>query len=145
MITYTKGNILDSRAQTLTCPVNCVGVMGKGLALEFKKWFPGLIEPYKKACVSGELAIGRSWVFRVNDAKQVLCFPTKDHWKRPSIYDYVRFGLVHLKKSYVGMGIQSLALPALGCGLGGLEWSNVKLMIQESMGELPISIEVFEP
>lgn len=145
MITYVRGNIMDSKVQTLACPVNCVGVMGKGLALEFKKTFDGLLRGYAEACKSGRLRIGCPWIYRVNDARQVLCFPTKDHWKMPSLYAYIESGLVGLCELSVQGEIHSLALPALGCGLGGLEWSQVKPLIEKYLGGLPIPIEVFEP
>lgn len=145
MITYTKGNILASRAQTITCPVNCVGVMGKGLALEFKQTFSGLLGAYAEACRTERLRIGRPWIYKVNDAKEVLCFPTKDHWKKPSTLEYVKFGLLGLLQIYEQEGIHSLAIPPLGCGLGGLEWSQVKPLIEEYLGDLTIGVEVYEP
>jgi O-acetyl-ADP-ribose deacetylase (regulator of RNase III) len=145
MLTFTKGNIFSSKAQTLTCPVNCKGVMGKGLALEFKKWFPGLFDAYKRACDKGDVAIGRPWMFQMSDVRQVLCFATKDHWKNPSTYEYIDLGLETLKNHYDTMGIASLALPPLGCGLGGLEWNEVKPMIEKHLGQLSIPIEIFEP
>jgi O-acetyl-ADP-ribose deacetylase (regulator of RNase III) len=145
MITYIKGNILDSRAQTLTCPVNCVGVMGKGLALEFKKAFPGLLSDYSIACTMQYLKIGHPWVWKVTEAKQVLCFPTKDHWKKPSTYEYITKGLQALREHRAEWQIFSLALPPLGCGLGGLEWAKVKPMIEESLGDLDLPVEVYEP
>lgn len=145
MITYTKGNIFDSKAQTLANPVNCFGVMGKGLALEFKKWFPGLEKAYRSACEAGEVGIGRPWIYKVTEARQVLCFPTKDHWKYPSRYEYVEKGLEAIIDHHVEWQIHSLALPPLGCGLGGLEWNRVKPMIEETLGDLDMPVEVFEP
>ena len=145
MITYTKGNILNSKAQTLTCTVNCVGVMGKGLALEFKKWFPGLDKAYKTACETKDLRIGRPWVFKVTEAKQVLCFPTKDHWRNPSTYEYVTKGLGALREYHAAWQVYSLAVPPLGCGLGGLEWTRVKPIIEEYLEDLDLAVEVYEP
>jgi O-acetyl-ADP-ribose deacetylase (regulator of RNase III) len=145
MITYLKGDIFSSRLQTLTCPVNCMGVMGKGLALEFKKTFPDLAESYAQACRMEYLRIGRPWIWKVNDVRQVLCFPTKHHWKKPSTYEYISGGLLGLLQLHLQGEIQSLALPPLGCGLGGLEWDKVKPMIDKDLGDLPMKIEVYEP
>lgn len=145
MITYLKGDILSSKLQTITCPVNCKGVMGKGLALEFKKTFPDLLPAYAKACQTEHLRIGRPWIWKVNDVRQVLCFPTKHQWNKPSTYEYISGGLLGLLQLHLQGEIQSLALPALGCGLGGLEWAKVKPMIEEDLGDLPIQIEVYEP
>jgi O-acetyl-ADP-ribose deacetylase (regulator of RNase III) len=145
MITYLKGDIFSSKLQTLTCPVNCKGVMGKGLALEFKKTFPGLSEAYKQACDIGHLRIGRPWIWKVNDVRQVMCFPTKNHWNKPSTYEYISWGFVGLFQLHLQGEIQSLALPPLGCGLGGLEWDKVKPMLDKDLGDLPIKIEVYEP
>lgn len=145
MITYTKGNLLDSKAQTLTCTVNCVGIMGKGLALEFKKFFPDLFKAYKVACDQALIKIGHPWVWKVTEAKQVLCFPTKDHWKYPSRYEYVKKGLEALRQNLAAWQIYSLAIPPLGCGLGGLEWARVKPMIEECLGDLDLAVEIYEP
>lgn len=144
MIKYVQGNIFDSSAQTLVNPVNCVGVMGRGLALEFKKWFPGLWNAYQRACAMGEIRIGVPWMFKVTEAKQVLCFPSKDHWKYPSQYSYIKKGLEAIREHHVAWQIHSMAMPPIGCGLGGLEWAKVKPMIEESLGDLNMDIEVFE-
>lgn len=145
MITFKKGNILESKAQTLTCTVNCVGVMGKGLALDFKKTFPGLLNAYSKACQEGDLKIGQPWIYKVNDAREVLCFPTKEHWKNPSTYEYIQLGLIGVLKIHSEGDLHSLAIPPLGCGLGGLDWREVKPMVEKYLGELQIPIEVYEP
>jgi O-acetyl-ADP-ribose deacetylase (regulator of RNase III) len=122
-----------------------MGVMGKGLALEFKKTFPGLLGAYAEACRIGHLKIGRPWIYKVNDVRQVLCFPTKEHWKKPSTYEYIEFGLVGLLQLHLQGEIHSLAVPPLGCGLGGLDWKEVKPMVEKFLGDLPIGIEVYEP
>jgi O-acetyl-ADP-ribose deacetylase (regulator of RNase III) len=145
VITYARGNILASRKETITCTVNCVGVMGKGLALEFKKTFPGMLGPYVEACATKKLAIGKPWIWKVNDVRQVLCFPTKDDWKRPSEYGFIESGLLAVAKMCREGEIHSLAVPPLGCGLGGLEWGKVKPMVEQALGGLDMDVEVFEP
>lgn len=145
MITYTKGNILESKLHMITCPVNTKGVMGKGLALDFKKTFPGLAEAYAKACEMETCRVGRPWIYRVNDAKAVLCFPTKADWRKPSTYQFIEYGLLGMVQLHLQGELHSVALPPLGCGLGGLEWAKVKPMIESFLGDLPITIHVYEP
>lgn len=145
MITYLKGDIFSSKLQALTCPVNCMGVMGKGLALEFKKTFPGLLGAYAEACRTEQLKIGRPWLWKVNDVRQVLCFPTKDHWKKPSTLEYIELGLMWMARLHSQGELHSVALPALGCGLGGLAWTEVKPLIDKHLGDLDLIVEVYEP
>lgn len=145
MITYLKGDIFSSKLQTLTCTVNCVGVMGKGLALAFKKTFPELIGAYAQACEIGHLKIGRPWIWKINDVRQVLCFPTKTHWKKPSTYEYIELGLLGVVQLHSQGEIHSLAIPPLGCGLGGLEWTEVKPLIEKYLSDLGMAVEVYEP
>jgi len=145
MINYVTGNILESKLQTITCPVNCIGVMGKGLALDFKNTFHGLFQQYKIACLNQQLKIGRPWIYRINDVKQVLCFPTKDDWRNPSTYEYIEIGMQGLNTLYLRGDINSLAIPQLGCGLGGLDWNNVRPIIENYLNKLPIRIDVYGP
>jgi O-acetyl-ADP-ribose deacetylase (regulator of RNase III) len=145
MIKYLKGDIFSSKLEVLTCPVNCVGVMGKGLALEFKKTFPGLLNDYALACTMEYLKIGRPWLWKVNDVRQVLCFPTKDHWKKPSTLEYIEAGLLGMVQLHSLGELHSVALPPLGCGLGGLSWAEVKPLIEKHLGDLEMVVEVYEP
>ena len=124
MIEYTSGNILDTDAEALVNPVNCVGVMGAGLALQFKHRFPGNFKLYKKACDEGKVALGRMFVTK--GAKTIINFPTKQHWKDSSRYESIQSGMSALNREISERGISSIAIPALGCGLGGLEWGRVK-------------------
>ena len=149
MITYVKGNLLDSPAVALVNTVNLVGVMGKGIALQFKKAFPRNFEVYRKACRSGELGIGK--ILAVGDRnlllgdKLILNVPTKTDWHLPSHYDYVDRGLAALRKYLLANRILSLAVPAMGCGNGGLNWAVVKPMIEERLAGLDCAIFVYEP
>lgn len=145
MIKYLKGDIFSSKLQTITCPVNTVGVMGKGLALEFKKTFPGLMSDYATACTMEWLRIGRPWIWKVNDVRNVLCFPTKAHWKKPSTYEYIEQGLLGMVQLHAQGELHAVAIPPLGCGLGGLDWEKVKPLIEKYLGDLGIEVEVYEP
>ena len=142
MIHYVSGNIFDSPAQTLVHPVNTVGVMGKGLALEFKKRYPKMFEEYKKQCRDGWLYVGSFMLWRAKD-HFVLNFPTKKHWKDPSSLIYVEAGLLSFANEYESYGISSIAFPRLGCGNGGLDWKTVKSVMELYLQELPIDVYIY--
>lgn len=145
MINFKHGDIFKAEAQTLVATVNCVGIMGKGLAKEFKLRFPEMFKEYVKACNRGELRKGNLFLYK-NLHTNILCFPTKDNWKGPSKYEFIEEGLKTLRKNYKKWGItSSIAIPPLGCGLGGLDWQKVKSLIIKYLEELPINIEVYEP
>jgi len=141
MITYIECNIFKSPAQVLTNTVNCVGVMGKGLALEFKTRYPAMFEDYKRRCDRGEVRPGRPYVWE-DDSVQVLNFPTKRHWRDDSRLDDIEAGLKYLAANYQDLGISTLALPQLGCGNGGLQWSDVRPLIDKHLAGIP-DLEVF--
>ena len=144
MITYKTGDIFDSAAQVITNPVNCVGVMGKGLALAFKGKFPEMFLDYKMKCQQGKVILGQPYLWE-SETVQILNFPTKQHWKQnSSLYD-VENGLKYLAQNYTQMGISSVALPPLGCGLGGLNWKDVKSLINKHLGPLEdLDVYVYE-
>ena len=145
MVTFVKGDIFKSPAQVLTNPVNCVGVMGKGLALEFKHRYPQMFGDYKSKCNQGKVIPGEPYLWE-NDSTQVLNFPTKRHWRDSSLIQDIEDGLKYFAASYEKMGIQSIAMPALGCGLGDLKWSEVQLLIVKYLGDLPdLDVYVYEP
>lgn len=144
MLTFTHGDLFKSKAQTLVATVNCVGIMGKGIAKEFRQRFPDMYKAYFKACKRGELQSGRLFYYK-DLVSSILCFPTKDNWKGSSKYEFIEAGLKAIVENYQKWGIDSLALPPLGCGLGGLDWSKVKPLIVKHLAELPIDIEVYEP
>ncbi|TVQ80874.1 MAG: appr-1-p processing domain-containing protein [Bradymonadales bacterium] len=136
-----EGNIFDSPAQVLTNSVNCAGAMGKGLALEFKARYPALFDDYKQRCGRGEVKPGVPYLWE-DDQVQILNFPTKRHWKEPSYLEDVEAGLKYLAEHYTDLGIHTLAMPALGCSLGGLKWHDVKLLIEKHLGDIS-DLEVF--
>ena len=147
MITYIqKGNIFDSKMQTLVNPVNCVGVMGKGLALEFKKRYPKVNSIYERDCERGEFLPGSVRYYQSDDkAHLIACFATKNHWREQSKYSFISTGLVKIQWLISQGKITELAIPAIGCGLGGLEWGNVKMQIEQYLRRESIPIEVYGP
>ena len=134
MIIYKTGNILDSDAEALVNPVNCVGVMGKGLALQFKNKFPENYIAYRDHCKVGYVNVGKMFITTYyTNPKFIVNFPTKKHWKDPSKYDYIESGLEDLVDFINSSDVKSIAIPALGSGLGGLDWNIVKSMIVNSL------------
>lgn len=147
MIIEQAGSIFDAPAKVLVCPVNTVGVMGKGLALQFKQRYPEMYAQYRRHCASGALTIGRLWLYKppTKDGQWVLCFPTKKDWRDPSQVLYIGVGLEKFAKTYAERGITSAAFPKLGCGLGGLDWhSQVRPMMVRFLEPLPIACFVME-
>lgn len=142
------GNIFESGAQALVNPVNCVGVMGKGLALEFKKRFPKNTERYVRACRMHAIQPGQVWVVPVSDAprRYVINLPTKRHWKMPSYPDDVQAGIQALVGAVRDHEIASIAIPALGCGLGGLAWRDVRQWLLDAFAKLPdVEVMLYGP
>ena len=142
MIKYIKGNIFDSKCAVLVNPVNCVGVMGKGLALEFKKRYSAMFQTYKNVCYTRELLPGRP-MFVHGSNKSIILFPTKYHWKERSRIIYIRDGLEAIANGYKLFNIKSIAFPKLGCGLGGLDWKEVKPLMEQYLSKLDIDVEIY--
>ena len=149
MLHFITGDMLQSKAEALVNTVNTVGVMGKGIALQFKEAFPANYKAYIAACKNKELEPGKLLaVWDTNllyGRKLIINFPTKTHWRQPSKYEYIEKGLIALQELIEKEKINSIALPPLGCGNGGLDWKLVKPMMQKYLGHLPIEISVFEP
>jgi O-acetyl-ADP-ribose deacetylase (regulator of RNase III)/uncharacterized protein YwgA len=149
MINYQIGNILESKAEALVNTVNTVGIMGKGIALQFKKAFPNNFKAYSEACKNNEVEIGKLFVFKdsnlTSKEKLIINFPTKTHWRKPSEYSYIEKGLDDLIRIIDEYGINSIAIPPLGAGNGGLKWEKVKKIIEEKLGDINAKIFVYEP
>lgn len=149
MITFTRGDILDSRAEALVNTVNCVGVMGRGIALQFKNAFPDNFKAYAAACRRDEVQPGLMFVYdtgQLTGPRWIINFPTKRHWRGKSRIEDIRDGLAALAREIRQRGIRSVAVPPLGAGLGGLEWRRVRALIEEHLAELEdVTVEVFEP
>lgn len=139
------GDLFKSSAQTLVNTVNCVGIMGKGIALEFKKRFPEMYEDYAQRCDRGEVKLGRPYLFKQGGGPWVLNFPTKDHWRSVSKLSDISAGLEYLKARYKEWGITSLAVPPLGCGSGQLDWDVIGPTLYRHLSQLDIPVELYAP
>ena len=145
LVTYIKtGDLLASKMQTLVNTVNCVGVMGKGIALSFKQRFPDMFADYQNRCARKEVKLGKPYVYRSGD-RLIVNFPTKDHWKNSSKLKAIEQGLQYLVKHANEWGIKSMAIPPLGCGNGGLDWDDVLPLINKYLAPLKMPLEIYEP
>lgn len=149
MIKYITGNILESNAQALVNTVNTEGVMGKGIALQFKKAFPNNFTAYEKACNGDRINVGKMFVTKDSNIdsgeKTIINFPTKKNWRKPSEYSYIEEGLIDLIQVIDNYKIKSIAIPPLGAGNGGLEWERVKKIIEKHLSQIDVDIYVYEP
>jgi len=149
MIRVTSGNIVEAEAEALVNTVNCVGFMGKGIALQFRKAFPGNCRAYERACRNGEVRAGNMFVHEtgaLTGPRYIINFPTKRHWKGNSRLEDIEVGLAALTEVLGERGIRSVAIPPLGCGLGGLDWHIVRPMIVQALESLPdTEVLLFEP
>ena len=153
MIVSENGDLLAADADALVNPVNCVGQMGKGLALAFKQRFPELTEGYKAACKTGELAPGKVFTQdlqllrgSITRPRYIINFPTKRHWRSKSRLEDIEAGLSDLAATVMRLDIASIAVPPLGCGLGGLDWAEVRPRIEAAFQTLPnVRCLLFEP
>ena len=149
MIRYTQGNLLEAEVDALVNTVNTVGVMGKGIALMFKEAFADNFKRYAASCKAGELTTGKMFVTERQDLfgpKWIINFPTKQHWRNPTKPEWVLEGLCDLHKVIIEHNIQSIAIPPLGCGNGGLDWQEVKPIIETALADLEtVDIVVYEP
>lgn len=129
--------------------VNCVGVMGKGIALQFKKKWPDNFEAYSEACKKKSVKLGRMFIFHAGPLatpKYIINFPTKDHWRGKSQIEFIREGLIDLVAQIKNLNIASIAIPPLGCGNGGLDWRQVKPLIEQAFAGIPeVEVRLFEP
>lgn len=154
MIKFCYGNIFNSSCEAIVCPVNCKGVMGAGLALKMKLEAPANFKVYRNACTKGQLSVGKVLVVPTqelpNHFRYIINFPTKDDWKDPSEIDYIVKGLRNMIQIARSIGLTSIAIPALGCGCGKLDWSIVRVEIENTLIDLGcnkdphLKIEVYE-
>ncbi len=148
MITYTTGDIFEAKTEAIVNTVNIEGVMGKGLALQFKKRFPENFKAYAKACKNGGLSMGKMFTHyeqHLAGGHYIINFPTKKSWRNKSRIEDIETGLQALVTEMQRLGITSLAIPPLGCGLGGLPWSLVKEAIQRAFENTDFEVIVYEP
>lgn len=150
MIVYKKSNLLESQAEALVNTVNTVGIMGKGIALQFKEHFPINYKLYQKACKEGQVKIGKMFVTETaqfTGPKYIINFPTKENWRSFTRIEFIHEGLDDLIRVINEKNISSIAIPPLGCGNGGLDWIEVKPIIERKLMSISdaITIEVYEP
>ena len=144
MIQYIRGNLFTSNAKVLVNTVNTVGVMGKGIASDFKKYYPEMFKEYKNRCDTNNLNIGDLYLYKTSN-KWILNFPTKEHWRSPSKLEYIEKGLQKLVKDSTKLQINDIAMPKLGCGNGGLDWeSEVKPIVEKYLKKSPINVSIYE-
>ncbi|MGO8879247.1 MAG: macro domain-containing protein [Desulfomonilaceae bacterium] len=149
MIQRTKGNLLEADAEALVNTVNCVGVMGKGIALQFKIAFPENFKEYRVACKAGQVVLGRMFTHTtssLSNPKYIINFPTKLHWKNKSRLEDIKSGLENLGNEVRRLGVKSIAIPPLGCGAGGLAWRVVGPLIESAFVDVPhVTVILYEP
>lgn len=148
-VRFVQGDLLISDAEAIVNAVNCVGVMGRGLALQFKRTFPANFKAYAAACKRGEVEPGRMFVFETGASvgpRYIINFPTKRHWRFRSRLDDIDAGLEALVGELEARGVRSVAVPPLGCGLGGLSWPDVRARIEAHLGGLEgVDVRIHEP
>lgn len=149
MIEFKTGDILSEDAEAIVNTVNCVGIMGRGIALQFKNAFPGNFEAYAEACRRGEVQPGQMFVYETGQLtfpRYIVNFPTKRHWRGKSRMEDINTGLEALAEKIRELGIRSIAIPPLGAGLGGLDWKDVRPRIERALGVFgDVKVVVFEP
>jgi O-acetyl-ADP-ribose deacetylase (regulator of RNase III)/uncharacterized protein YwgA len=139
------GDIFKSKSQTLVNTINCVGIMGKGLALEFKKRFPDMFKDYESRCKRNEIKMGKPYLYKPLIQPWILLFPTKEHWRSVSNIKDIENGLNYLAQHYQEWGITSLSMPPIGCGLGQLDWKIVGRTLYRHLAKLDIPVELYAP
>ena len=148
MIEYKNGDILREDVEAIVNTVNCVGIMGRGLALQFKNKFPQNFKEYQLACTNKEVQLGKMFVHQTGqliNPKYIINFPTKGHWKQNSKIEDISNGLDDLITIIEKYSIKSIAIPPLGSGLGGLDWNQVKKLIEEKLKNINCTVILFEP
>ena len=149
MIELRQDNLFEADVEALVNTVNTVGIMGKGIALQFKRSFPENFKAYAKACKKGEVQTGQMFIFDRGELKRpkyIINFPTKKHWRQKSKIEYITEGLEDLVEQVKRLGVKSIAIPALGSSNGGLNWDEVKPLIEQAFTELPeVKTLVYEP
>jgi len=150
MTTLTQGNLLAAPAEALVNTVNTVGIMGRGIALQFKQAYPAMFRDYERACKAGEVTLGKVQVFDlgglVGGPRWIINFPTKGHWRSDSRMEDIEVGLKDLVATIRKLRIRSIAIPPLGCGNGGLDWNEVRPRIEAALAEVPeVAAWVYSP
>jgi len=149
MLEISEGNILKADVEAIVNTVNCVGVMGKGIALQFKQAYPDNFKAYYKACKQNKVIPGKMFIYdrgSIWNPKYIINFPTKRHWKGKSHIEDIKAGLKSLVEDVKSLGIKSIAIPPLGCGNGGLDWNHVRKVIESAFGKSSdVKVLLYEP
>lgn len=145
IIAMKKGDIFQSPMQAIVNTVNCVGVMGKGIALTFKKKFPDMYRDYEKKCKKNEVQLGKPYCYHISGNRLIINFPTKNHWKENSNIKMIEEGLEYLLTHFKSWGVTSIAFPPLGCGNGKLKWDDVLPLMRAYLMKLSIPVEIYAP
>lgn len=149
MIQFKQANLLESDAAAIVNTVNTVGIMGKGIALQFKNQYPNNYKLYAMACKAKEVVVGKMFVTEetslLGGKKIIINFPTKTDWRKPSEYSYIETGLQDLVKVIEDKNIKSIAIPPLGAGNGGLDWNKVKELIEKYLTHLDCEVQIYQP
>lgn len=143
MLTVLKGDLFQSEAQTIVNTINCVGAMGKGIALEYKKKYPEMYAKYVSLCKNKQISIGKLWLYKT-DTKWILNFPTKDDWRNPSKIEYLVLGLEKFVATYKDKGITSIAFPLLGANNGGLDPKLSLDIMCRYLKDLDIDVYIYD-
>lgn len=141
-IEYCEGNLMESACEAIVNTVNCIGVMGKGIALKFKQRYPEVFRAYNSACRRGEVRVGQVHCLRASDGKLVINFPTKEHWRNSSRIEWIEEGMRDLVRAVRAHEVKSLAMPRLGCGNGGLDWDDVHPVVVEGLSPVKDDVRV---
>lgn len=147
MIHYKQGNLFDDDAEAFVNAVNIVGVMGAGIARQFKQRYPEMFEQYEVDCEAGKVQLGKMHVFEraEENPRYVINFPTLRHWKDLSKLSDIKDGLDDLVEVVQQHQIQSIAIPPLGCGVGGLKWDDVRKLIEQAFTDIDVHVHLYEP
>lgn len=145
MFKVLTGDLFTSQAQTRVNAVNCVGVIGKGVALEFKMRYPAMFEDYAQRCERKQMRLGEPYLYRDRSGVLIVNFPTKDHWRSPSRLSDIERGLDYFVQHHAEWGVNSVAFPALGCGNGGLDWEEIGPLMRVKLEHINIQVEVYAP
>jgi O-acetyl-ADP-ribose deacetylase (regulator of RNase III) len=144
-IVKVHGDLLKSDMQTLVNTVNCVGVMGKGIALKFRRKYPEMYADYVERCAAGDVRPGEPYEYKLADGRIIVNFPTKSHWRAASQLPWVSDGLDRLAANASAWGLRGIAIPPLGCGNGGLDWSDVEPLMTSKLAQLDLPVELYVP
>lgn len=140
---FSSSDIWDTECDTIVIPVNTIGVMGAGMAKEVAERYKGLLYEYRRACKSGRLTVNNLWNFKTRNGMNILCFPTKEDWRNDSKIEWIENNLKLLSETWEELGIDSIAIPKIGCGRGGLKWNDVSTLIYKYLDPIDPPVYIY--